>query len=145
MKEWITSHLHIDVHKYLKKRKAEMAQEQQASPVPASTVNTNTTTTTTASHHSGIDRRQSVIHVMKTNSDNQVNSPMNQASLTVEGNKYIYFSLQFFLVIEAKQLIAKDLLGTSDPFVEIAFEDAVYTTSTMYKTLNPEWKETFSL
>jgi Ca2+-dependent lipid-binding protein len=48
-------------------------------------------------------------------------------------------------IIEGKSLAAKDLGGTSDPFVEIEFEGQVYETSVIWKTLNPQWNEKFNL
>lgn len=48
-------------------------------------------------------------------------------------------------IIEGKSLAAKDLGGTSDPFVEIELDGQVYETSVIWKTLNPQWNEKFNL
>ena len=46
-------------------------------------------------------------------------------------------------VIEARDLIAADAGGTSDPYVKIEFDGKVYKTGTRFKTLDPVWNEKF--
>ncbi|XP_062117124.1 synaptotagmin-5 [Humulus lupulus] len=53
------------------------------------------------------------------------------------GNGWIELSL-----IEAKDLIAADLRGTSDPYVRVQYGNLKKRTKIMYKTLNPKWNQT---
>lgn len=48
-------------------------------------------------------------------------------------------------VSQARSLPAVDATGTSDPFVEIQFEDEDFRTRVQYKTLSPIWHEDFVL
>jgi Ca2+-dependent lipid-binding protein len=48
-------------------------------------------------------------------------------------------------VIEAKQLKAMDLSGTSDPFVTIKTPSEKFKTEVVKKTLDPKWNEEFVL
>jgi hypothetical protein len=45
-------------------------------------------------------------------------------------------------IIRCRNLIIGDIT-TSDPFVEIHYLDEIYTTPVIYKTLNPDWEETY--
>lgn len=47
------------------------------------------------------------------------------------------------VLIEAKDLVAADLRGTSDPYVRIHYGNLKRRTKVMYKTLNPKWHQTF--
>eukprot|EP00252_Welwitschia_mirabilis_P021688 TRINITY_DN5627_c0_g1_i1.p1 TRINITY_DN5627_c0_g1~~TRINITY_DN5627_c0_g1_i1.p1 ORF type:complete len:842 (-),score=186.13 TRINITY_DN5627_c0_g1_i1:179-2704(-) len=57
---------------------------------------------------------------------------------TETGNGWI----ELFL-IEARDLIGADLRGTSDPFVKVHYGDIKKRTKVVYKTLNPQWNQTF--
>lgn len=46
-------------------------------------------------------------------------------------------------VIEAKDLVAADIRGTSDPYVKIQYGNEKRKTKVLYKTLNPKWNQTF--
>ncbi|KAL7160267.1 hypothetical protein ABFS83_01G082300 [Erythranthe nasuta] len=46
------------------------------------------------------------------------------------------------VLIEARDLIAADLRGTSDPFVRVQYGHLKRTTKVMYKTLHPKWFQT---
>jgi Ca2+-dependent lipid-binding protein len=46
-------------------------------------------------------------------------------------------------VCEARDLVALGMIGESDPFIEIFFQDQTSTTKVMKNTLNPVWNETF--
>ncbi|XP_050238833.1 synaptotagmin-5 [Mercurialis annua] len=46
------------------------------------------------------------------------------------------------VLIEAKDLIAADLRGTSDPYVRVQYGNLKKRTKVMYKTLNPQWHQT---
>ncbi|KAK1268168.1 hypothetical protein QJS04_geneDACA017663 [Acorus gramineus] len=46
------------------------------------------------------------------------------------------------VLIEAKDLIAADLRGTSDPYVRVHYGNIKKTTKVIYKTLNPQWNQT---
>ncbi|KAF2398677.1 hypothetical protein EJ06DRAFT_557888 [Trichodelitschia bisporula] len=48
-------------------------------------------------------------------------------------------------VFKGKDLAAKDKSGTSDPYLVLTLGDAKEATSTINKTLNPEWNQTFEL
>lgn len=46
------------------------------------------------------------------------------------------------VLIEAKDLVAADLRGTSDPFVRVQYGNLKKRTKIVYKTLNPRWNQT---
>lgn len=46
------------------------------------------------------------------------------------------------VLIEARDLIAADLRGTSDPYVRIHYGNLKRSTKVMYKTLSPKWHQT---
>ncbi|PON71697.1 C2 domain containing protein [Parasponia andersonii] len=46
------------------------------------------------------------------------------------------------VLIEAKDLIAADLRGTSDPYVRVQYGNLKKRTKVMYKTLHPKWNQT---
>ncbi|TYG91919.1 hypothetical protein ES288_A12G301600v1 [Gossypium darwinii] len=46
------------------------------------------------------------------------------------------------VLIEAKDLVAADLRGTSDPYVRVQYGNLKRRTKVMYKTLNPKWHQT---
>ncbi|KAB2054753.1 hypothetical protein ES319_A12G276100v1 [Gossypium barbadense] len=46
------------------------------------------------------------------------------------------------VLIEAKDLVAADLRGTSDPYVRVQYGNLRRRTKVMYKTLNPKWHQT---
>ncbi|XP_048444016.1 extended synaptotagmin-1 isoform X2 [Pyrus x bretschneideri] len=46
------------------------------------------------------------------------------------------------VLIEAKDLIAADMRGTSDPYVRVEYGNLKKQTKVMYKTLNPQWNQT---
>ncbi|KAL6281591.1 hypothetical protein ACE6H2_018472 [Prunus campanulata] len=46
------------------------------------------------------------------------------------------------VLIEAKDLIAADLRGTSDPYVRVQYGNLKKRTKVMFKTLNPHWNQT---
>uniref|UniRef100_A0A5B6ZN48 Synaptotagmin-5-like n=1 Tax=Davidia involucrata TaxID=16924 RepID=A0A5B6ZN48_DAVIN len=46
------------------------------------------------------------------------------------------------ILIEAKDLVAADLRGTSDPYVRVHYGNMKRRTKVIYKTLNPRWNQT---
>jgi phosphatidylserine decarboxylase len=48
-------------------------------------------------------------------------------------------------VIEGKNLIAKDINGTSDPYVILSIENQRLSTKYIKNTLNPVWNELLEL
>ncbi|KAK8657117.1 hypothetical protein V6N13_035374 [Hibiscus sabdariffa] len=46
------------------------------------------------------------------------------------------------VLIEARDLVAADLRGTSDPYVRVHYGNLKRRTKVMYKTLNPKWHQT---
>ncbi|KAL6007485.1 hypothetical protein ACLOJK_032983 [Asimina triloba] len=46
------------------------------------------------------------------------------------------------VLVEAKDLIAADLNGTSDPYVRVQYGNVKKRTKVVYKTLNPQWNQT---
>ncbi|KAL0324393.1 UNVERIFIED_CONTAM: Multiple C2 and transmembrane domain-containing protein 1 [Sesamum calycinum] len=46
------------------------------------------------------------------------------------------------VLIEARDLVAADLRGTSDPYVRVHYGNMKKSTKVMYKTLNPKWHQT---
>ncbi|XP_058179186.1 uncharacterized protein LOC131297966 isoform X6 [Rhododendron vialii] len=46
-------------------------------------------------------------------------------------------------LIEARDLVAADIRGTSDPYVKLQYGNTKRRTKVMYKTLNPRWHQTF--
>lgn len=47
------------------------------------------------------------------------------------------------VIIEAKDLVAADLRGTSDPYVRVHYGNNKKRTKVIYKTLAPQWNQTF--
>ncbi|CAM6089832.1 unnamed protein product [Calypogeia fissa] len=48
-------------------------------------------------------------------------------------------------VLQARQLLIKDISGSSDPYVVLKLGDSTEKTKVIKRNLNPEWNETFSL
>uniref|UniRef100_A0A6N2LBP3 C2 domain-containing protein n=1 Tax=Salix viminalis TaxID=40686 RepID=A0A6N2LBP3_SALVM len=46
------------------------------------------------------------------------------------------------ILVEAKDLIAADIIGTSDPYVRVQYGGLKKRTKVMYRTLNPQWNQT---
>uniref|UniRef100_A0A6N2KPR0 C2 domain-containing protein n=2 Tax=Salix TaxID=40685 RepID=A0A6N2KPR0_SALVM len=46
------------------------------------------------------------------------------------------------ILVEAKDLIAADIMGTSDPYVRVQYGGLKKRTKVMYRTLNPQWNQT---
>ncbi|KAF8022532.1 hypothetical protein BT93_F0141 [Corymbia citriodora subsp. variegata] len=46
------------------------------------------------------------------------------------------------ILIEARDLVAADLRGTSDPYVRVQYGNLKKRTKVMFKTLNPHWNQT---
>ncbi|XP_022725359.1 extended synaptotagmin-1-like isoform X3 [Durio zibethinus] len=46
------------------------------------------------------------------------------------------------VLVEARELVAADLRGTSDPYVRVQYGNLKRRTKVMYKTLNPQWHQT---
>ncbi|PKA54117.1 Synaptotagmin-4 [Apostasia shenzhenica] len=46
------------------------------------------------------------------------------------------------VLIEARDLVAADLRGTSDPYVRVQYGNTKKRTKVIYKTLNPQWNQT---
>ncbi|KAK1565162.1 hypothetical protein Q3G72_020185 [Acer saccharum] len=65
--------------------------------------------------------------------DNEGSRGLNSGS----GNGWIELVL-----VEAKDLVAADLRGTSDPYVRVQYGDLKKRTKVVYKTLNPQWSQT---
>ncbi|KAM1737680.1 hypothetical protein ACFX12_015864 [Malus domestica] len=61
----------------------------------------------------------------------------SRGSATGSGNGWVELVL-----IEAKDLIAADMSGTSDPYVRVEYGNLKKQTKVMYKTLNPQWNQT---
>ncbi|GAB4851993.1 AT3g18370/MYF24_8 [Ancistrocladus abbreviatus] len=57
--------------------------------------------------------------------------------MRVSGNGWIEL-----ILIEARDLVAADLRGTSDPYVRVQYGNMKRKTKVMYKTLNPQWNQT---
>ncbi|XP_058088703.1 uncharacterized protein LOC131235526 isoform X2 [Magnolia sinica] len=57
--------------------------------------------------------------------------------MMVSGNGWIELVL-----IEAKDLVAADLRGTSDPYVRVQYGNIKKRTKVVHKTLNPQWNQT---
>lgn len=55
--------------------------------------------------------------------------------------KYGSGSIELVL-IEARDLVAADLRGTSDPYVKVQYGNKKKRTKVVYKTLNPQWNQT---
>lgn len=45
--------------------------------------------------------------------------------------------------MQARNIIAADAGGTSDPYVKVEFEGRIFKTGTRFKTLDPAWNEKF--
>nr|CAB3472369.1 unnamed protein product [Digitaria exilis] len=46
-------------------------------------------------------------------------------------------------ILEARDLVAADLRGTSDPYVRVQYGNKKKRTKVIYKTLSPQWNQTF--
>lgn len=46
------------------------------------------------------------------------------------------------VIVEARDLVAADLRGTSDPYVKVQYGDLKKRTKVIFKTLNPQWHQT---
>ena len=58
-------------------------------------------------------------------------------------NRYHARPALYVKIIRARDLISKDIGGTSDPYVEITVGASKEKTTTRKKTLNPEWGMVF--
>ncbi|XP_038994380.1 synaptotagmin-5-like [Hibiscus syriacus] len=58
------------------------------------------------------------------------------------GSAYYGNGLIELVLIEARDLVAADLRGTSDPYVRVQYGNLKRRTKVMYKTLNPKWHQT---
>ncbi|CAL4957916.1 unnamed protein product [Urochloa decumbens] len=47
------------------------------------------------------------------------------------------------VIMEARDLVAADLRGTSDPYVRVQYGNKKKRTKVIYKTLSPQWNQTF--
>ncbi|XP_030521547.1 synaptotagmin-5 isoform X2 [Rhodamnia argentea] len=61
----------------------------------------------------------------------------SRGSITGSGNGWVELTL-----IEARDLIAADLRGTSDPYVRVHYGNLKRRTKVMFKTLHPRWNQT---
>ncbi|GLU13003.1 hypothetical protein SLE2022_296530 [Rubroshorea leprosula] len=61
----------------------------------------------------------------------------SRGSTTGSGNGLIELVL-----VEARDLVAADLRGTSDPYVRVHYGNLKRRTKVMFKTLNPQWNQT---
>ncbi|XP_010265120.1 PREDICTED: synaptotagmin-5 [Nelumbo nucifera] len=61
----------------------------------------------------------------------------SRSGMAGSGNGWIELVL-----IEARDLIAADLRGTSDPYVRVHYGNLKKRTKIMFKTLNPQWNQT---
>ncbi|XP_068643741.1 synaptotagmin-2-like [Aristolochia californica] len=68
---------------------------------------------------------------------NNEGSEGSQRSMKSQGNGWIELVL-----IEAKDLVAADLSGTSDPYVRVHYGNMKKRTKVVYKTLSPQWNQT---
>ncbi|KAJ4960703.1 hypothetical protein NE237_020613 [Protea cynaroides] len=69
----------------------------------------------------------------------QIEAVRNDDQGAMSGSRNGWIEL---VIIEAKDLIAADLRGTSDPFVIVQYGNMKKRTKVMYKTLNPQWNQT---
>ncbi|XP_068638088.1 uncharacterized protein [Aristolochia californica] len=74
------------------------------------------------------------LQIEAVNSDGSEGS---QRSMKSQGNGWIELVL-----IEAKDLVAADLRGTSDPYVRVHYGNMKKRTKVVYKTLSPQWNQT---
>ncbi|XP_062192177.1 synaptotagmin-4-like [Phragmites australis] len=68
---------------------------------------------------------------------NDHNNSMQSSSSIVESG---WIEL---VIIEARDLVAADLRGTSDPYVRVQYGNRKKRTKVIYKTLSPQWNQTF--
>ncbi|KAL5228818.1 hypothetical protein ABZP36_017083 [Zizania latifolia] len=69
---------------------------------------------------------------------NDFNSDLKQGSSGRVGGSWIEL-----VIIEARDLVAADLRGTSDPYVRVQYGSKKKRTKVVYKTLSPSWNQTF--
>lgn len=60
-----------------------------------------------------------------------------------EGSKGSHGGLIELVLIEGRDLVAADIRGTSDPYVRVHYGNLKRRTKVMYKTLTPQWHQTF--
>ncbi|KAL6556823.1 MYF24 [Orobanche hederae] len=75
------------------------------------------------------------LQIKATKVNDNENSKGSHSSL---GNGWIELVL-----VEARDLVAADIRGTSDPFVKVHYGNLKRSTKVMYKTLSPKWHQTF--
>merc|ERR1712128_199876 len=63
----------------------------------------------------------------------------NEESSPVSNDMLIKPGLIKVIVFEASELVNKDMIGKSDPFVKIKFNDQEYKSKKVRNCLNPEW------
>ncbi|KAK9278588.1 hypothetical protein L1049_028160 [Liquidambar formosana] len=73
----------------------------------------------------------------RVNLEGLVEGSMRDGSTVGPGNGWIELVL-----IEARDLVAADIRGTSDPYVRVHYGNSKRKTKVMYKTLNPQWHQT---
>ncbi|XP_044974425.1 extended synaptotagmin-1 [Hordeum vulgare subsp. vulgare] len=68
---------------------------------------------------------------------NDLNDSLKRSSSKVEAG---WIEL---VIVEARDLVAADLRGTSDPYVRVQYGNKKKRTKVIYKTLAPNWNQTF--
>lgn len=73
--------------------------------------------------------------------------PEAETSQSVSQKPSVDFQQGFLevVVLEARDLVAADLRGTSDPFVVLQYGDIKQITKVIQKTLHPQWNQSFEM
>ncbi|KAL9642180.1 hypothetical protein ABK040_007183 [Willaertia magna] len=165
MQDWIEKAIGIDLEKYLKSKKSKHSKKEKNldpkdSDIPSERKKNNKSVKGFSSFaQEGIEghirrRSSSVLNDEKSTSTSSINTSISASSsnvlsndshinsqYTVEPNK---ISTLIVEVIEAHELAAKDLGGTSDGYAVLKFENQEFKTDVVWKDLNPKWNERFT-
>jgi hypothetical protein len=129
LKNWIVNELGItDLHRFLKEQKRDMKELLKAGHTPAAIEKVLSNSKDKPSSSKERMRRQSRISLLPKGQD-AFND--NLSTLSVK-------------IVEAHNLTAKDIYGSSDPYVTIRVGNEEMRTTTIWKQLNPVWEESFT-
>lgn len=167
LKNWILNQLSlIDLHRFLKEQKKstkELLKQSATLIVNAAEANnsnsngTSNNNSSSSSHNGGSSNSSSSAHSSSLSSSSSSSSLSSHSTDRARRQSRAGFGIGApiggfsdhlttlsVVIVEAKNLGAKDLSGTSDPYVEVRLGKEEFRTSTVWKQLNPVWEENFT-